>query len=135
MRVRVALILLSLLAPGVLGSMMFGGAGLVWLGVPAICALPVLLVVMASTGRQPPLWGLLSIWTLLTGTWLAIGWLSMSTDLTQPSAGEAMAVMSLLLLGLGALPILLVGWLHGRFFDADGLSPEDLERWRDEVGR
>lgn len=128
MRARAALILLTIASPGLLAAVMFGGAGLVWLGVPMICGLPILLIVIGDEGRQPPRGGLLALWLLLTGSWLGIAWLSVSTDLAHPSVGEAIAVMGLMLLGLGLVPILLVGWLFARSFRTEGLSPSELAR-------
>jgi hypothetical protein len=128
MRARVALVLLTVLAPALLGLMMFGGRGLVWLGVPAICALPVLLILLGTPTRRPPLWGLLAVWVLLSVPWLAIGWLSSTRDLVRPEGEVAASVLGLMLFGVGLAPILLVGWLHARYFDDENLSPRALRR-------
>ena len=132
MQPRAALILLTFVAPWLWVAMMLGGSGLVWLGVPIICGLPILLVIVGTARQQPPWWGLLAIWLLLTAGWLGIGWLSVATDLASPSPGEAFSVMVLLLLGLGLLPLILVGWLHARSFSDSGLTPEDMRRLRGE---
>lgn len=124
---KAALILLTFISPWLLLALMFGGAGLVWLGVPMICGLPILLIVLGTQGRLPPLWGLLALWMVLSGSWLGIGWLSVSTDLAQPSVGEAAAVMVLMLIGLGLVPLVLVGWVFARSFRNEGLSPKDLQ--------
>lgn len=129
---KIALILLTLLSPWLLVGLMFGGAGLVWVGAPMICALPVLLIAVGTQGRRPPLGALLGIWLLLSGSWLAIGWLSSSSDLANPSPNEAGVVVALMLLGLGLAPLLWVGWLFARSFSDEGLSPEALQRLRQE---
>jgi len=128
MQPKAALILLTFISPWLLVALMFGGTGSVWLGVPMICGLPVLLMVLGTQGRRPPLWGLLALWMVLSGSWLGIGWLSMSTDLAQPSVGEAAAVIVLMLFGLGLVPMILVGWVFARSFRTEGLSPSDLQR-------
>lgn len=130
MRARAALVLLTLLAPGLLGSMMFGGAALVWFAAPAICALPVLLIGLATPKGQPPLWGLLAIWLLLSGSWLVLGWLSTTRDLAQPGPAEAWVVLGLMLVGLGLLPLLLIGGFYARYFDRDRVSPDALRQLR-----
>jgi hypothetical protein len=128
MGTKAALYLLTLVSPWLLVTLMFGGVGLVWLGVPLICGLPMLLMVVGTQGRQPSIRALLAIWLLLSGSWLAIGWLSSSTDLAHPSVGEAATVMGLMLLGLGLLPLVLVGWIFARSFNAEGLAPDDLRQ-------
>ena len=128
MRARVALVVLTLLAPALLGLMIFGGRGLVWLGVPAICALPVLIIVLATPTRRPPLSGLLAVWLLLSLPWLVIGWLSSTHELARPETDIALAVLALMLGGVGLAPIALIGWLHARYFDDRGVSPEALGR-------
>ena len=128
MQPRAALILLTVISPWLLVALAFGGAGLVWLGVPMICGMPILLIVVGTKGRQPPRGSLLALWLLLSGSWLGIGWLSVSTDLAHPSVGEAAAVMGLMLLGLGLLPLVLVGWIFARSFSTEGLSPSELRR-------
>lgn len=135
MRRKTALVLLTLVSPWLLVTLMFGGVRLVALGVPVLCGLPLLLIVVGSRGRQPSIPALLSIWLLLSGSWLAIAWLSMSTDLAHPSLSEAAAVMGLMLLGLGLLPLVLVGWVFARSFSDEGLTPEDLQRLREGQGR
>ena len=127
---KAALILLTILSPWLMVALMFGGAGLIWLGLPMICALPILLIVVGTEGRRPPPQALLALWLLLSGSWLGIGWLSMSRDLSHPSVVEAAAVMGLMLLGLGLLPLVLVGWVYARSFSTEGLSPDDLKRLR-----
>jgi len=128
---QASLILLTLVSPWLLVVLMFGGAGSVWLGVPMICALPILLIVVGTDGLRPSVGALLGLWLLLTGSWLGLAWLSLSTDLSHPSVGEAGAVMGLMLLGLGLAPLVLVGWIFARSFSSAGLSPEDLERLRE----
>ena len=130
MALKAALILLTLVSPLLLVILMFGGAGLVGLGVPMICGLPILLIVVGTQGRRPSYLALLSIWLLLSGSWLGIGWLSSATDLTHPSAGAATTVLGLMLLGLGLIPLVLVSWLFARSFTDKGLSPEALGRLR-----
>jgi len=93
-----------------------------------ICGMPILLIVVGTKGRQPPRGSLLALWLLLSGSWLGIGWLSVSTDLAHPSVGEAAAVMGLMLLGLGLLPLVLVGWIFARSVSTEGLSPSELRR-------
>ncbi len=119
---KAALILLTVISPSLLVALMWGGAGLVWLGIPMICGLPILLIVVGT--RRPPLKALLTLWLLLSGSWLGIAWLSRATDLAHPSVGEATAVMGLMLLGLGVLPLVLVGWVFARSFSTEGLSTD-----------
>lgn len=119
---KAALILLTVISPSLLVALMWGGAGLVWLGIPMICGLPILLIVVGT--RRPPLRALLALWLLLSGSWLGIAWLSRSTDLAHPSVGEATAVMGLMLLGLGVFPLVLVGWVFARSFSTEGLSTD-----------
>ena len=128
MRARVALVLLTLLAPALLVLMMFDGRGLVWLGVPAICALPVLIIALATPTGRPPLWGLLAIWMLLSVPWLVIGWMSATRGLARPQADVAGVVLGLMLCGVGLAPIGLIGWLHARYFDDRKVSPRALRR-------
>lgn len=128
---RAALILLSLVCPLLLVLLMVPGAVPVWLVAPGICGLPVLLIVVGSGMRQPSTSGLVALWMTLTGSWLFLRWLSGATDLTHPSAVQASLVLGVMLLGLGLVPLALVGWLFGRWFTDDRLGPEDLERLRE----
>lgn len=121
---KAALILLTVVSPWLLVTLMYGGASLVWLGVPMICAVPILLIVIGTRSRQPPLRWLSAIWLLLSGSWWGIGWMSATLDLTRPSVGEAATLMTLMLVGLGLLPLVLVGWIFARSFDVENLSPD-----------
>jgi len=120
---QAALILLTLVSPLLLVILMFGGPGLVWLGAPMICAMPILLIVIGTEGRQPPSWSLLAIWLVLSGSWWGIGWMSSALDLANPSVGEAAALLALMLLGLGLFPLVLVGWIFARNFDVESTAP------------
>jgi hypothetical protein len=119
---KAALILLTLVSPLLLVILMFGGPGLVWLGVPMICAIPVLLIVIGTGSRQPPSPFLMAIWFVLSGSWWGIGWMSSSLDLAHPSVGVAAAMLALMVVGLGLLPLVLVGWIFARTFDVEELA-------------
>ena len=128
---RAALILLSLVCPLLLVLLMVPDEMPVWLVAPLICGLPILLIFVGSGARQPPVSGLVVLWAMLTGSWLVLRWLSGATDLAHPAAAQASLVLGLMLLGLGLVPLALVGWLFGRWFSHDGLDPDDLERLRE----
>lgn len=135
MKTTTALILLTLLSPLILAVLMYGGS--VWIVVGALsatCALPVLFAVVGTRGRGPSVAPLLSVWLLLSGSWVGIGWLTSVADLSQPSVGEAAAVLGLMTLGLGLLPLLVVGWIFAGSFESVGLEPEDLQRLRESGG-
>ena len=94
---KTALVLLTALSPLLLTLLVLGGPLVVWLGAPLICALPVLLIVVATRGRGPAGLSLFGIWLLLAGSWVGLGWLSATRDLAHPSAAEALAVTSWML--------------------------------------
>ena len=128
---RAALVLLSLVCALLLVLLMVPEEMPVWLVAPLICGLPVLLIVVGSGTRQPPKSGLMVFWSILTGCWLFLRWLSVTLDLTHPSAALATGIVSVMLFGLGLVPLVLVGWLFGRWFTDDGLDPDDLARLRE----
>lgn len=127
---RAALILLTLICPLLLIVLTVPGAATVWAAAPLICALPVLLIFVTAGGPRPAAAGLWVVWTILTGTWIALGWITRSSALAQPTAVQASLVMALMLLGLGLVPLILLGWLYARSFSDDGLHPEDLRALR-----
>lgn len=136
MRTKTALFLLTVLSPWLLAVVMFGGSGPQL--VAALCGisgLPLLLARIGTRGRGPSVAALLSIWLLLSVSWIGLGWLTSIAELAQPSVGEAAAVLALMVLGLGLCPLILVGWIFARFFQEEGLQPEDLERLRGEQSR
>jgi hypothetical protein len=130
MRKSYALILLTVISPCVLLAMMVDVVALHWFAAPLICALPVLLIVVAtgeSAGRH---WGLLVLWVVLTGSWLGLLWLSSTRSFEQPAEGDIMRVLVLMLVGLGVVPLVLTAWLYARDFLSRGLTAEDLQRLR-----
>lgn len=128
---RAALLLLSLVCTLLLVLLMVPEEMPVWLVAPLISGLPVLLIVVGSGTRQPPTSGLAVLWVIPSGCWLFLRWLSVTTDLTHPSAALATGVVGVMLFGLGLVPLVLVGWLFGRWFTDDGLDPDDLSRLRE----
>lgn len=128
---RAALVLLSLVCALLLVLLMVPEEMPVWLVAPLISGIPVLLIIVGSGTRQPPTSGLAVLWVIPTGCWLFLRRLSETTDLTHPSAALATGVVSVMLFGLGLVPLLLVGWLFGRWFTEDGLDPDDLARLRE----
>jgi len=130
MRKSYALILLTIISPSVLLAMMVDVVALHWLAAPLICALPVLLIVVAVGEPQRRHWGLLVLWMVLTGSWLGLLWLSSTRPFEQPSVGDVKQVLALMLVGLGVVPMILTAWLYARDFLSRGLTPEDLQRLR-----
>lgn len=124
-----ALILLTLISPSVLLAMVVDLGVLHWLAAPLICALPVLLILVAEP--QPRRWGLLVLWVMLTGSWLGLLWLSSTRHLEQPSVGDVKLVLALMLVGLGVVPMILMAWLYARNFLSRGLTPQDLQRLKE----
>lgn len=125
---KAALILLTVGSPVLLVLMIVGGPAVSWLGVPIVSGLPFLLILVGAREHSPPGWFLLSMWLLICGSWLALFWLSSHVDLARPTPGEAGLVLGLMLLGLGLIPLVLIGWVFARSFRSEGLSPEDLRR-------
>ena len=116
-RSRVALVLLTLVCPLLLLSS-FLEAPVSWLAAPLICALPILLIMVGAGSRQPDGRWMLIVWLLLTGSWLALLWLSHAGDLTRPAVSEAWLVVAIMLAGLGLGPLLLTGWIFLRWVAA-----------------
>jgi len=125
-----ALVLLTVISPLLLATLASDAALAVGLSVPLICALPVLLMVVGTGDRRPPGWTLLTLWLVLTSIWLTLLWLSAFWDLSHPSAGEATVVLVLMFVGLGLLPLVLVGWTFWRWFSSQVPSTGDLRGLR-----
>lgn len=125
---KIALILLTLVSPLLLGVLMVGGPSVVWVGVPLLCALPLLLIVVGAGRSAPSSGSLLAIWILLCGSWFILFWLSAQVDLRQPTPDHAGLVLAVMLVGLGLAPLSLVAWIFARSFRDEGLAPEELAR-------
>lgn len=128
---RAALILLSLVCPLLLILLVAPGTIAVWLVAPLVCGLPILLIVIGTGKRPPSTGGLAALWLILTGSWLALLWLSGEADLAQATIAEASLVLGLMLVGLGLLPLALVGWLFARWFATEELDPAVLRTTRE----
>ena len=122
---RAALILLSLVCPLLLVLLVAPAAIPVWLVAPLVCGLPILLIVIGSGRRPPSTWGLIALWAILTGSWLVLLWLSGAADLAHATAAEASLVLGIMLLGLGLVPLMLVGWMFGHWFSTGESDLED----------
>lgn len=131
MKPRPALILLSLICPLLLVLLTVPGLASVWLIAPLVCGLPVLLMRIGVGGRRPGYGVELILWLILTGSWLALGGLSATLELSRPTGVEAAWVLGTMFLGLGLVPLLLVAWYSSRRFPDEGLNPEDLRALRE----
>ena len=131
---RVALILLSLICPLLLLLLAAPAAASAWLAAPLVCAVPVLLMLIGWDRYHPSLWVLPLLWSVLSGSWLVLRWLSMTRDLSQPSAPDALLVLVVMLFGLGLVPLVSIGILYGRWFGADDREASGPGRGREGMG-
>jgi hypothetical protein len=131
MSCRFALILLTSICPLLLVVLAVPSLASVWVAAPLICGLPFLLIAAAARARRPATGGLWVVWSMLTGSWLALEWITTQSDLTLASPVQASLVVGLMLLGLGVVPMISTAWLFGRGFSSRGLSPEELKELRE----
>ena len=96
---------------------------LFWMLIPVLCALPVLLLAIGHDSRPVSKGLSLGLWLLLSGGWLLIWRLSRGASY-HPQAGEAGLIVLILLLGLGLVPLLIVGIAHARAYRASSSGGE-----------
>ena len=116
MAAKAALASLTVLSPLLLIGLALDLSSNFWIVIPGVCAVPVLLIAIGSRAGEVTRLFLMALWLLLSGGWLALWWLSSRVDLGQPRLSEAALVMLLMLVGLGLIPLLLVGLVFARGF-------------------
>lgn len=114
---RPALALLTVLAPLLLVGLALDLSTWFWVTIPILCAMPVLLMAIAGGPGKPSSGFLVLLWLLLSGAWLSLWWLGRAVDLQRPHPDHAALVLVVMLVGLGLLPLLLVGLEHARLHD------------------
>ncbi len=137
MRGRVGRGLVASASVAVLGGLLWPGAGGAWLLALAAATLPVGLVALATadpgrarpSGRpSPSIAALVAIWTLLAGS--AAGLLALAGAPPGAAVGGLPVATWLLVLGLGAAPLVLVAWVYVAGFDGRGLTAAELAHLR-----
>ncbi len=134
MRGRVGRGLVAGSAVAVLAGLLWPGAAGAWALALGAATLPVGLIALAThrpaaSGRPSPSAGALAaIWALLAGS--AAGLLALAGAPQGATPGGLPLAAWLLLLGLGAAPLVLVAWVYVAGFDPRGLTAADLERLR-----
>jgi len=113
---KAALASLTLLSPLLLIGLAVDLSTRFWIVIPAVCAVPILLIAIGARTREVSRLVLVALWLLLSCGWLELWWLSSRADLVQPRFVDAAAVLLIMLVGLGLVPLLVVGLAFARGF-------------------